>query len=103
MPGPWGNCLIVWPLPNANIEECKNISAAKLPAQSLATCKALHHKSFTSSESKEAKKLSSLVPRYATIERHLNVVKMILLGTFDEKKRNTFLMLELCLKEDGVF
>jgi len=35
---------------------------------------------------KKRKKCPSLVPRYATIERHLNVVKRILHGTFDEKK-----------------
>jgi len=48
--------------------------------------KALRHNSFTSSESKEAKNCPSPVPRYATIARHLNVVKMILHRTFDEKK-----------------
>jgi len=58
MPGPQGNCLIVCPLPNANIEECKNTSTAKLPAPTLANAKALRHKSFTQSENKEAKKLS---------------------------------------------
>jgi len=58
MLGPWGNCLIACPLPNGNIEECKSISTTKLPAPTLATAKALRHKSFTSSESKEAKKLS---------------------------------------------
>jgi len=31
MPGPRGNCLIVCPLPNAIIEECKITSTAKLP------------------------------------------------------------------------
>jgi len=35
---------------------------------------------------KKRKNCPSLVPRYATIARHLNVVKMILHGTFDEKK-----------------
>jgi len=58
MPGARGNCLIVCTRPNVNIEECKSISTAKLTAPSLATAKALRHKSFTSSESKEAKKLS---------------------------------------------
>jgi len=48
--------------------------------------KALRHKSFTSSESKKAKDCLSLVPRYATTARHLYVVKIILHGTFDEKK-----------------
>jgi len=50
--------LIVCPLPNANIEEYKNTNTAKLPAQPLPHAKALRHKSFTSSENKEAKKLS---------------------------------------------
>jgi len=50
---------------------------------------------------KKRKNCPSLVPRYATIARHLNVVKIILHGTFDEK--NMFLMLELCLKEHGAF
>jgi len=58
MPGPRGNCLIVCPLPNANIEECKNTSTAKLPAPTLATSKSIAPKSLTSSESKEAKTLS---------------------------------------------
>jgi len=52
---------------------------------------------------KKRKNCPSLVPRHATIARHLNVVKIILHGTFDEKKGNTFLMLELCLKERGAF
>jgi len=41
IPGPRGNCLIVCPLPNADIEECKNTSTAKLPAPTLATCKSI--------------------------------------------------------------
>jgi len=52
---------------------------------------------------KKRNKCPSLVPRYATIARHLNVVKIILHGTVDEKKGNTFLMLELCIKEHGAF
>ena len=39
-----------------------------------------------SSANKEAKSCPSLVPRYATITRHLNVVKITLHGTFDERK-----------------
>jgi len=35
---------------------------------------------------KKRKNGPSLVPRYATIARHLNVVRIILHGTFDEKK-----------------
>jgi len=35
---------------------------------------------------KKRKNYPILVPRYATIARHLNVVKIILHGTFDEKK-----------------
>jgi len=53
MPEPRGNCLVVCPLPISNVEECKNTSTAKLPAQTLATCT-----SFASSENKEAQKLS---------------------------------------------
>jgi len=52
---------------------------------------------------KKRKNCPSLVQRYATIPRHLNVVKIILHGTFDDKKGNTFLMLELCLQEHGAF
>jgi len=58
MPGPRGNCLIVCPLPNANIAECKNTSTANHLPKPLPHAKALRHKSFTSSENKEAKKLS---------------------------------------------
>jgi len=35
---------------------------------------------------KKRKNRPRLAPRYATIARHLNVVKIILHGTFDEKK-----------------
>jgi len=35
---------------------------------------------------KKRKDCPSLAPRYATIARHLNVMKIILHGTFDEKK-----------------
>jgi len=35
---------------------------------------------------KKRKNCPNLVPRYATTARHLNVVKKILHGTFDEKK-----------------
>jgi len=84
MPGPRGNCLIVCPyempiLRNVKIQAQQNYLPKPLPH-----AKALRHTSFTSSESKEAKKLSE--SRYATIARHLNVVKIILHGTFDEKK-----------------
>jgi len=37
-------------------------------------------------EQRSEKSCPSLVPRYATITRHLNVVKIILHGTFDERK-----------------
>jgi len=80
MPGPQGNCLIVCPLLNANIEECKNTSTAKLPAPTLANAKASPKVRI-----KKRKNCPSLVPRYATITKHLNVVKIILHGTFDEK------------------
>ena len=53
--------------------------------QPLRHAKALRHKSFTSSENNEAKKLSESRTTFATIARHLNVVKIILYGTFDEK------------------
>ena len=52
---------------------------------------------------KKRKNCPSLVPRCATIARHLNVVKIILHGTCDEIKWNTFLILELYLKEHGAF
>jgi len=68
--------LIVCPLPNDNIEECKNISTGKLPAPSLAKCKSITHKGFTSSETKEAKKLSesrtTLRNNSKTLERFEN-------------------------------
>jgi len=35
---------------------------------------------------KKRKNCPSLVPRYTTVARHLNIVKIILHGTFDEKK-----------------
>jgi len=34
-------CLIVCPLPNSIVEECKNTSTAKLPAQTLPTRKSI--------------------------------------------------------------
>jgi len=78
-----GQLLIVCPLPNANIEECKNTSTAKLPAQPLPHAKALRHKSVTSSESKEANKLSEtrtpLRSNSQTLERCENNFCMALL------------------------
>jgi len=69
-------------LRNVKIQAQQNYLPKPLPH-----AKALRHKSFTPSENKEAKKVvPSLVPRYATIASHLNVVKIILHGTFDEKK-----------------
>jgi len=58
MPGPRGNCLIVCPLSNANIEECKIQVQQNYLSQPLPHVKALRHKSFTLGENKEAKKLS---------------------------------------------
>jgi len=53
----------------------------------LPRAKALRHKSLTSSENKKsAKSGRSLVPRYLTLARYLNDGKIILHGTFDEKK-----------------
>jgi len=85
-------------LRNVKIQAQQNYLPKPLPR-----AKALRHKSFTLSENKEAKNnCPSHVPRYATIARHLNVVKLTLHGTF-EKKWNTLLMLELCLKEHDKF
>jgi len=58
MRGPRGSCLIVCPLPNSNIEECKKQAQQKYLLKPLPRTKALRHKSFTWSENKEAKKLS---------------------------------------------
>jgi len=52
---------------------------------------------------KKQKNCQSLVPRYATVARHFNVVKIILHGTFDQKKVKYVLMLDLCLKTRGAF
>jgi len=52
---------------------------------------------------KKRKNCPSLVPRNATIARHLDIVKIILHGFFNQKQGNMFLMLELCLKEHGAF
>ena len=58
MPMPRGNCLIVCPLPNADIEEWKIQAQQKYLPQPLPHAKALRHKSSTSSENKEAKQMS---------------------------------------------
>jgi len=68
-------------LRNVKIQAQQNYLPKPLPR-----AKALRHKSFTSSENKEAKNnCPSHVPRYATIARHLNVAKSTLHGTFEKK------------------
>ena len=106
MPGSRGDCLVVCPLPpDVNIKECKNTSTAKLLylPQPLPHAKALRHKSLTSSESKEAKKLSesriTLRNNSKTLERCENNFAW----HFWRKKWNMFLMFELYLKEHGAF
>ena len=70
-------------LRNVKIQAQQNYLPQPLPH-----AKALRHKSFTSCESKEAKKLSEsrtmLRNNSKTLE--LNVVKITLHGTFDDKK-----------------
>ena len=72
--------------------------------QPLPHAKALRHKSFTSSENKEAKNLSetrtTLRNNSKTLECCENNFCMALLT---RKKWNTFLMPELCSKERGAF
>jgi len=75
----------------------------KIQAQQNYLPDALHHKSFTSRENKEAKKLSKSRATLRNSGKNLNVVKIILHGTFDNKKVKHVLMLELCLKEHGAF
>jgi len=86
MPGPRAKCLIVCPYEMLILRNVKIQAQQNYLPQPLAHAKVLRHTSFTSSESKKRKNCPGLVPRYATIARHLNVVKIILHGTFDEKK-----------------
>jgi len=74
------------PLPDANLRNVKVQAQQNYLPKPLPPAKALRRKSFTSSENKEAKKLSESRTTLRTIARPLKVVKIILHSTFDEKK-----------------
>jgi len=68
-------------LRNVKIQAQQNYLPKPLPR-----AKVLRHKSSPQVRTKKRKSCPSLVPRYVTIARHLNVIKIILHGIFDEKK-----------------